>query len=170
MHMKYSTLLSSSSPILLLLLILCLPVKLLMNEFMAGILKIKNNNRFDSFLVNDSLKSRTKIIYILLFVLLSITITLIPHQPTINKDNQQIGVDTAQYVDWINILIQSNDVHEFIQQAFVIQSGDRPLALIFLFTIVNIMKIVNANFYYIIEYVPLGTRTSSYFSYLLFNP
>jgi hypothetical protein len=149
------SLVSSSSPILLLLLILCLPVKLLMNEFMAGILKIKNNNRFDSLLVNDSLKSRTKIIYILLFVLLSITITLIPHQPTINKDNQQIGVDTVSYVDWINILIQSNDVDEFIRQAFVIQSGDRPLALIFLFIIVDIMKIVNANFFYIIEYVPL---------------
>jgi asparagine N-glycosylation enzyme membrane subunit Stt3 len=128
-----------------------------MKEFMTGILKIKNNNRFDSLIpFNDSLKSRTKIIYILLFVLLSITIALIPHQQPINKDDQQIGVDTAQYVDWINNLIQSNDIPEFIRQAFVIQNfGDRPLALIFLFTIVNIVKIVNANFYYIIEYVPL---------------
>ena len=71
---------------------------------MTGILKIKNNNRFDSLLFNDRLKSRTKIIYISLFMLLSITITLIPYQPPINKDNQQIGVDTGHYVDWINIL------------------------------------------------------------------
>ena len=79
------SLVSSFSPILLLLLILCFPVKLLMKEFMTGILKIKNNNRFDSLLFNDHLKSRTKIIYILLFMLLSITITLIPHQPQLTK-------------------------------------------------------------------------------------
>jgi hypothetical protein len=143
-------LMSSFSPILLLLLILCFPVKLLIKEFMTGILKIKNNNRFDSLLFNDRLKSRTTIIYISLFMLLSILITLIPYQPPINKDNQQIGVDDSRYADWINALRQSNDVYEFIRQAFVIHStGDRPLALIFLFTIV---KIVNANLFYAIGF------------------
>jgi hypothetical protein len=154
------SLVSSFSPILLLLLILCFPVKLLINEFKIEILNIKNNNRFDSLFFNDHLKSRTKIIYILLFMLLSITITLIPTQPPFNKDNQQVGVDSDHYVDWINRLIQSNDIQEFIRQAFVIQSaGDRPLTLIFLFTIA---KIVNANanlfytdLFYIIEYVSL---------------
>jgi hypothetical protein len=143
-------LMSSFSPILLLLLILCFPVKLLIKEFMTGILKIKNNNRFDSLLFNDRLKSRTTIIYISLFMLLSILITLIPYQPPINKDNQQIDVDDSRYADWINALRQSNDVYEFIRQAFVIHStGDRPLALIFLFTIV---KIVNANLFYAIGF------------------
>ena len=106
------SLVSSFSFILLLLLILCFPVKLLINEFKIGILNIKNNNRFDSLFFNDHLKSRTKIIYILLFMLLSITITLIPTQPPFNKDNQQIGVDSDHYVDWINRLIQSNDIEE----------------------------------------------------------
>ena len=64
---------SSFSYVLMLLLILCFPVKLLMKEFMTGILKFKNNN-LDSFLSNNSIKSRTKIIYLSLFVLLSITL------------------------------------------------------------------------------------------------
>jgi hypothetical protein len=124
---------------------------------MTGILKIKNNNRFDSLLFNDRLKSRTTIIYISLFMLLSIFIILIPYQPPINKDNQQIGVDASRYADWISGLRQSNDVHEFIRQAFVIQSaGDRPLALIFLFVLV---KIVNANLFY-----PIGFYTADFYA------
>jgi hypothetical protein len=147
------SLMSSFSPVLMLLLILCFPVKLLMKEFMTEILKIKNNNRFYSLLFNYHLKSRTKIIYISLFMLLSITIALIPYQTPINKDNQQVGVDTDHYVSWINILRQSNDVQEFIWKAFVILSGgDRPITLIFLFTIV---KIINADLFYIIEHVSL---------------
>ena len=97
------SLVSSFSPILLLLLILCFPVKILMKEFMTGILKIKNNNRFDTLIFdNDRLKLKIKIIYISLFMLLSITIALIPYQSPINKNNQQLAVDTGGYFDWIN--------------------------------------------------------------------
>jgi hypothetical protein len=50
-------------------------------------------------------------------------------------------------------LIQSNNIQEFIQEAFVIQQhGDRPLAFIFLFIIV---KILNVDPSYIIDYVPV---------------
>ena len=145
-------LVSSFSPVLMFLLILCFPVKLLMKEFMIGILKFKNN-RSSLLLSKDCIKSKTKFIYLLLFVSLSIIIAIIPNQPPINKDNQQIGVDTGFYVNWVNILLHSNNLQEFIQQAFVIQSaGDRPLVLIFLFTIV---KILNANLVYIIQHSPI---------------
>jgi hypothetical protein len=144
---------SSFSPVLMLLLILSFPVKLLVKEFMTGMLKFKNNNKPDLLISNDYIKLRTKIIYLSLFMLLSATIVIIPHQQTINKDNQQVGVDTGSYVKWIDKLIQSNDLQEFVRQAFVIQSaGDRPIALIFLFTIA---KFVNANLFYIVEYVPM---------------
>jgi hypothetical protein len=144
---------SSSSPAFIFLLTCSFPLKLLMEEFMRGILKIKNN-KSDSLLSNYSIKLRTKIIYLSLFVLLSVTMALIPHQPTINKDNQQhVGVDTAEYVKWINKLMQSNGTQEFIRQAFIIQQhGDRPLTLIFLFTIV---KIVNVDPSYTIDHVPV---------------
>jgi hypothetical protein len=152
---------SSFSPVLMLLLISCLPVKLLIKEFLTGILKIKNNSsgslphtsndRNDN---NNSIKSsRSKIIYLVLFMLLSVGVALIPHQPTINKDNQQIGVDTDYYVRWVSALIHSHNPLEFIQQAFVIQNqGDRPLTLIFLFTI---GKLVNADLFYITEHLPV---------------
>ncbi len=144
---------SSSSPVLIFLLTCSFPLKLLMEEFKRGILKIKYN-KSDSHLSYYSIKLRTKIIYLSLFVLLSVTMVLIPHQPTINKDNQQdIGVDTAEYVNWINKLMQSNSTQEFIRQAFIIQQdGDRPLTLIFLFIIV---KIVNVDPSYTIDHVPV---------------
>jgi hypothetical protein len=144
---------SSFSPVLMLLLILCFPVKILVKEFITGILKFKNNKP-DLLISNYYIKLRIKIIYLSLFTLLSITLALIPTQPTINKDNQQISVDTGVYVNWVDkLLTHSNDFQEFIRQAFVIQSaGDRPIVLIFLFTIV---KIVNANIFYTIEHVPL---------------
>ena len=155
---------SSFSPVLMLLLISCLPVKLFVKGFLTGILKIKNNrsgpppasNEYNNNNNNnnDIIKSsRSKIIYLLLFMLLSVAVALIPHQPNINRDNQQIGVDTGYYVSWVDALTHSHDPREFIQQAFVIQNqGDRPLTLIFLFTI---EKLVNANLFYVTEHLPI---------------
>ena len=141
---------SSFSPVLIFLLVNSFPVKLLMKEFMTGILKIKNKGS-NSHLSNDRVKSKTKIIYLSIFMLLSVTVGLIPHQPTINKDNQQVGADTDEYITSINALIESNDALEFIRQAFIVQNyGDRPFALIFLFTLV---KIVSADPSYTIDFV-----------------
>ena len=145
---------SSFSPILILLLVNSFPVKLLIKEFTRIKNSISNNNIDLSVSKDWNIKLRTKFIYLSLFMLLSVVITLIPHIPTINRDNQQIGVDTGYYVNWVNALMHSNNVQDFIRQAFVIQgnSGERPLTLIFLFTIV---KVVNADPFYILEHVPI---------------
>jgi hypothetical protein len=150
---------SSFSPILILLLVNSFPVKLLIKEFTTIKNSISNNNnnnnKIDSSVSKDwNIKLRTKFIYLSLFMLLSVAITLIPHLPTINRDNQRIGVDTDYYVNWVNALMHSNNVQDFIRHAFVIQgnAGERPLTLIFLFTIV---KVVNANPFYILEHVPI---------------
>ena len=147
---------SSFSPILILLLVNSFPVKLLIKEFTTIKNSISNNNnKIDSSVSKDwNIKLRTKFIYLSLFMLLSVAITLIPHLPTINRDNQRIGVDTDYYVNWVNALMHSNNVQDFIRQAFVIQgnAGERPLTLIFLFTIV---KVVNADPFYILEHVPI---------------
>ncbi|MGA8914349.1 MAG: hypothetical protein WB443_16005 [Nitrososphaeraceae archaeon] len=144
---------SSFSPVLIILLIGCLPVRLFIKGFMDGILKIKKNQN-GSLSPNDTcIKPKSKIIYLLLFMLLSVVLALIPHQPSINRDDQQIGVDTDYYVVWTNRLIHSHDYLEFLQQAFVIQNlGDRPLTLIFLFTLA---KIVNVSLFYLTEYLPV---------------
>jgi hypothetical protein len=148
---------SSFSPILILLLVNSFPVKLLIKEFttIKNSISNNNNNKIDSSVSKDwNIKLRTKFIYLSLFMLLSVAITLIPHLPTINRDNQRIGVDTDYYVNWVNALVHSNNVQDFIRQAFVIQgnAGERPLTLIFLFTIV---KVVNADPFYILEHVPI---------------
>ena len=146
--------LSSISPILVLLLVSCLPVKILMNEFMQTIGRIKKITfNSSAFYDHNIIRSRTKIICLILFMLLSIGLVLIPHQPVINTNNQHIGVDTHYYVDWVTALIRSGSPQEFLHQAFVIQSaGDRPITLIIIFTL---SKIVPANLVDTIEYMPL---------------
>ena len=147
------SLFSSFSPILILLLINSFPIELLIKEFTRIKNLINNNNRINSSVSNDSnIKLRDKFIYLSLFMLLSVVIALIPHLPTINRDNQQIGVDTGYYVTWVNALVHSNNAQDFIHQAFVTQgnAGERPLTLIFLFIIV---KVVNADPFYIFEHV-----------------
>ncbi|MFL6508563.1 MAG: hypothetical protein ACJ704_11600 [Nitrososphaeraceae archaeon] len=154
-------LLSSFSATSLLLLLSYVPVKIFVNQFRAAILRITHINNARSTVANNSnsnsnglINSKCKFIYISLFMLLSLVIGLIPHQPQINLDNRQIGVDTDYYVKWTNALTHAADYREFIHQAFVVQSfGDRPLTLIFLFTIAKILNV--ANFYSIVEHVPL---------------
>jgi hypothetical protein len=152
--------LSSFSAILLLLLLTCIPVKIFMNEFMVAFLRTKPVNNSHLIVANsdnnnkDLIKLKRKLIYISLLMLLSLIIGLITHQPQINFDNQQIGVDTDYYVKWVNALTHAADYREFIHQAFVVQSfGDRPLTLTFLFTIAKILNIVDLHF--IVEHVSL---------------
>ena len=145
---------SSISPLLMLLLVSSLPVKILIKEFKVAIGRIKkfSKNSID-FSNGNGIKTRTKIICLVLFMLLSIILVLIPHQPIINNDNRQIGVDTHYYVDWVGALTHSSSPQDLLYQAFVAQNGgDRPITLIFLFAL---NKIVPSNLVDTIEYVPL---------------
>jgi hypothetical protein len=143
------SLLSSLSPILVFFLILGSPIKLFIQKWIARI-KIKNVVYPVS---NDLIKSKTKILYLLLFMLLSLTITLIPHQSTINSDNQQVGSDSSDYVIMINKLMESNNPQEFAHNVFtIIYSKDRSVFSLFLYTIV---KITHANTSYTADRIPM---------------
>jgi hypothetical protein len=153
-------LLSSFSAVLLLLLLSCVPLKVFLKELKTALLRIKRIDNPPSIVSNkdyndnDSINSKYKFIYILLFMLLSIVIALIPHQPQINPNGQQIGVDTDYYVNWINALNHASDYRDFFHQAFVVQShGDKPLVLIFLFTITKFLN--DADSHFVVEHVPL---------------
>ncbi len=129
-------LLSSFSAVLLLLLLGCVP--------------LKNNDDYE----NDSVNSKYKYIYISLFMVLSLVIALIPHQPQINPNGHQIGVDTDYYVNWINALSHATDYRDFFHQAFVVQSfGDKPLVLIFLLTITKFLNVTDS--FFVLEHVPM---------------
>jgi hypothetical protein len=82
---------------------------------------------------------------------------LIPHQPAINKNNQQIGIDTKVYVDWLKPLMDSNNFHQFLQQASAVfqiqQAGDRPLSIMFLLGFAKAMN--NPDLSHVVEYVPI---------------
>jgi hypothetical protein len=144
---------SSFSPVLIFFLLSSFPMKLLIKEFVRGIYQLNTKN--DSAIPNDSIKRTNKIVYLSVFMILSLCVVIIPHQPIINTDKQHVGVDTHFYVSWINALTRSNDSWQFLQQAFAIQGsrpGDRPFTLIFLFVIT---KIGSIDLFQTIEYVPL---------------
>jgi len=128
---------SSACPVLIFLLIFCLPVKLLLTEFRTKIIKVKNSIT-TTRLPYEMIKTRSKVIFLLLFVLLSIFIAAIPHEPIINRTNRYVGTDTAFYVDLMNKLAQTHNAQQFIVKAFSIAT-DRPLSTLFLFTIAKLV-------------------------------
>ena len=152
----YVLLSSNLSSILIVLLTLSLPLKLLIEQFLNKIRKFKRNLTSDLFVDTNNIinkKPKSEILYLVPVMLLSVALVLIPHQQLVNKDNQQIGVDTKYYVRWISVLMESKNIQQFLQQAFVIQSGgDRPISLLFLFLII---KITHLNLVNVIEYSPV---------------
>jgi hypothetical protein len=160
-------LLSIFSPILMALLILSFPIKLLVNQFITLIKsKIKekgrkNNSRHVTKDNNNNkhiitMRSSTRIIYLALIMLLSVIISLIPHQPMVNKDDRPVGADTGNYVNDIkNASMNSKgNIQEFIRQIFAVQhAGDRPLTLLFLFAVT---KMVPGDLSHTIDYLPIA--------------
>lgn len=144
-------LLSSFSPIFLLLLITCIPVKLLMD-----FVKTKaHRSLFQTATLYKAMTTKTKIVFLSLSITLSIVIATIPHLPAINNDNQFVGVDTVHYAAWIADLKNSKNAQDFIQQLFVEQSdGDRPISLLLIFSFQQMLSGVNSSAY-TIEYLPL---------------
>jgi hypothetical protein len=99
-------------------------------------------------------KTQTKIGFLSLAIFLSVILVLIPQHPSINIDNQDIGVDTHFYVTWIEELAKSKSAYDFAYQAFIVQgqNGDRPLSLIFLFLVYHI---VGGNLSEVLEHSPI---------------
>jgi hypothetical protein len=169
---------STFSPFLMFLLILCFPVKLMIKSIAKAVAQMgseKNNNSIDTeesignnnggdahqYNILPDLRSSfhgkirpaTRTILLTLFAALPVVLTVTPHLPAINPDRQQIGVDTDYYVRWVTALINSKSTQEFIQNAFEIpNNGDRPLTLVFLFIIAELVQGVDLlhNFEYII--------------------
>jgi hypothetical protein len=150
-------LLSSFSTLYIFPLVFCLPVKLL-ERGVLKMLKLDNKEDMSQTLPDDydknKLKSQTKVGFLLLAIILSVVLVLIPQHPLINPDNRDIGVDTHYYVTWVRELAKSNNVSDLIYQAFVVQgqSGDRPLSLLVLF---GVYQVVGGNLSELIEHFPL---------------
>jgi hypothetical protein len=153
-------LLSSFSTVYIFLLVFCLGVKVLYRAALR-MLKLDIKEDISQTLPHDydknKLKTKTKIGFLLLAMILSVALVLIPQHPLINKDNRDIGVDTHYYVTWVRELAKSKNVSDLIYQAFVVQgqSGDRPLSLLFIFLVYQVVGGGNNNLSEVIEHFPI---------------
>ena len=155
-------LLSSFSTIYIFILVFCLGVKALYRGVLRLLkLDIKEDisqTRPDDYKQNK-LKAQTKIAILLLAMIVSVVLVLIPQHPLINKDNQDIGVDTPYYVTWVGELAKSKNLSDFIYQAFAVQGGqdgDRPLSLIFLLVVYQAVGgSNNSNLSEVVEHFPI---------------
>jgi hypothetical protein len=159
-------LLSSFSTIYIFLLVFCLGVRVFFKGVL-GILKLDIKEEEDTrsrtlsadagVHKQNKVKTQTKIALLLLAIVLSIVLVLIPQHPLINKDNQYIGVDSGYYAGWIGELSRSKSLSDFTYQLFVVhgQGGDRPLSLLFLFSLYQIAGGGNTSLGEVIEHFPL---------------
>ena len=129
---------SSVSPILMVLLIFCIPLKVLANGIMAK-LSIYRQIPSSNFL-SGVVTRRSKSICISLIMLLSVMLAIVPHLPVVNNNHHLVGSDTSSYVDWQNKLSQSRNVGDLLHWAFV-SAADRPLALILIFGLVKTLQL-----------------------------
>ncbi|HEX6281592.1 MAG TPA: hypothetical protein VFZ67_05140 [Nitrososphaera sp.] len=157
---EFFLLLSSFSSFYIVLLVFCLPVKVLFRGAVRMLkLDIEEENISQSLSNSheqNKLKTQTKIGFLLLAMVLSIVLALIPQHPSINPDNQDIGVDTDYYVTWVGELAKSKSVSDLIYQAFIVQGqdGDRPLSLIFFFLVYQVAG-GSGNLSEVIEHLPI---------------
>ena len=151
-------LLSSFASIYIFLLVFCLPVKVLFRGALRMLKLDLKEEDMSQTLPNhyeqNRQKTQTKIGFLSLAIFLSVILVLIPQHPSINIDNQDIGVDTHFYVTWIEELAKSKSAYDFAYQAFIVQgqNGDRPLSLIFLFLVYHI---VGGNLSEVLEHSPI---------------
>ena len=147
---------STLSPILLIVIFFGLPIKVLGKAILQKIPRSTRKNWSQTTELESSdepRKKRLRVTYLLLFSLLSVSLALIPQVSTVNKDNQQIGSDSDEYVQLINILYQTKDPQDFFKTVFFdLMRGDRPLSLIilYLFTVIVNTPILDA-----LEFAPV---------------
>ena len=103
-------------------------------------------------ITSHKLKQKSNLLFLLLFMLLSIFFTLLPHQSFINNESELVGADTVNYVEWLNN-VMVDDQGELMHQAFVVQhSGGIPLSLL-LFS--QVLTIFPDNSYQAIDHLPI---------------
>jgi hypothetical protein len=148
-------LLSTLSPILLIIIGLYYPSKVIINILLkySGIFKYNNKKIILTQIPIKNIKLKNKVLYLLGIILLSIIIIYIPHLPTINKNNQNIGDDSNDYVNFLGPLTNSHSIQQ-IFNVFISQlQGDRALSLIAFYLISNIID--QSNLTHAIELLPL---------------
>ena len=148
---------SAFSPLLLIVIFLCFPVKLLLTTVFQRILGIGKNwwSQFEKLTPSEKPHTtKWRVLFLSLFIIFSISLALIPQLSPVNKDNQQIGSDSDSYAEWVISLQQAKNMQEFLETGLsqLGLSGDRSLALLFLFSLTTIIHAPTLD---TIEYLPV---------------
>jgi MFS family permease len=99
-----------------------------LKSYIEPITQLKSNNKFN-------IEKYYKHILITA-IILSIVFAYYPYIPTINPDRVSVGVDVVGYVEWINDIINSND----LGKAFYFADGSRPLSLLFFLAVYKLLS------------------------------
>lgn len=146
--------LSIFSPLYLIVISFAYPFNLLCRKFREILNKRFASNGEDIIFQKKHIKKEKRIFHLSVIIILSITISMIPHIETINKDDQVIGSDTKHYVKFLDSMTMSTDYVELFYKAFVtIIGGDRPLSLLFFFLLSSLFY--QGNFTSSLENLPL---------------
>jgi hypothetical protein len=95
----------------------------------------------------------SRFFHLSLLILLAVTVAMIPHLSSVNKDGMVIGTDTKYYIRFLETMADSSGYDEVIYKAFVIVvTGDRPISMLFFFWLAS--TFYQDNYYFLLEDLP----------------
>ncbi len=124
---------SSFSPVFIFFLLTGSFIKLLTFN---GFRKIKTRLQYQ--IKSHNITRKNKLLFLFLFMLLSIFVALVPHQSFINNDNELVGEDTVDYVRRLSNLQLNGEGNSGYLDFVVKNFGDRPLTLVLFSSVITI--------------------------------
>jgi hypothetical protein len=144
----YQELPSILTPIIMILLVFCLPLRAILRQIIDRLSLNKNDIMLT--ISKEKISTKQTTIYLLLCILLGFAVALIPHLVTINPNSQQVGADSLHYAQWLNLM--KNQTDNPVLSLDKITPKDRPLTILILFLITESTK---ADPFQVVEYSPV---------------
>jgi hypothetical protein len=104
--------------------------------------------------VPPSGKQRAKMLHVAVLsgaLVIAPLLMIYPHLPTVNPTGQGVSTDERYYLNWMTRIRSSGD--EVVAAAFTISKGDRPLTLLLIMGIANLVAIPDLT---VIRYLPVA--------------
>jgi len=123
------------SPILMFLCIFSVLINIITRPIIqkSRIIRLLHLDTLPQFYTNRSL-----VLFIIIFMIVSIIIVSIPHFNPARQDHPNVSVDVVYYETWISQLQNSSDASQFLEGLLVeISGGDRPLSLLLMLPVAS---------------------------------
>jgi hypothetical protein len=150
---SFFLILSIFSPLYLLLLPFSYPLATVFRILNKKRKKITTPARENINFKEKHVRLSSRFFHLSLLVLLTVTVAMIPHLSTVNKDGMVIGSDTKYYIRFLETMADSSGYDQVIYKAFVIVvTGDRPISMLFFYWLAS--TFYQDNFYLLLEDLP----------------